>query len=104
MESFSRSTDTKTNTPVTYGGLIFLAITWICYLVVVDPFLHKSESIKETFNSYMYLMFAYFIPSYTLMVPDAEIRYEFGNCTIGIIAVLVSVNLIWTVIEVVKDK
>jgi hypothetical protein len=81
-----------------YLGLTYLNVTWLGYLLRYDPYIDKQESNKEFFNSYIFMLFTYFIPSFTLMTPNTMVKYRFGKYAIGTIGFLILVNLIWTLI------
>ena len=83
---------------VTYYGLMILCLGWLSFLLVADPYSDKHESRKEIVNSYLFLCYTYFIPAYTFITPDANKRFYIGNFSIYIIGLLITVNLIWTII------
>jgi hypothetical protein len=89
---------------VTYLLLMNLIISWQVYLILYDPFLHRQETLKEIMNTVFFSFFTYFIPAYTLMTPEAMVRYNFGYYSIAVVGILVLSNFSWMVVNLVQDK
>jgi hypothetical protein len=89
---------------ITYYGIIFLCMGWLIFLLASDPYLEPQESRKELVNSYVLLLFAYLVPAYTFMTPEASDRFFLGNFAIIIVGILILVNFIWTIVQLLQDR
>jgi hypothetical protein len=89
---------------VIYFCLMMINISWISYFILVDPFLNKEDSVREIVNACIFMFFTYFIPAYTFMTPDAEVRYFLGFYTIYVVGGLILINFIWVIISLIQDK
>jgi hypothetical protein len=87
-----------------YLFLMIVSISWILYLVLCDPFFEKQDTYKDIVNAYLFLLFTYFIPAYTLMTPEASVRYSFGFYTIYILGALAFINFVWMIVSLIQDK
>ena len=82
---------------------MFLNIAWLSYLIFCEPYLENQENQIEKFNASLFLVFTYLVPAFPFIAPNASVVY-LGNLSIIVIGLMITVNVVWTISQIIKDK